>query len=430
MLLGNLATALLAQPPYLLAASAAAVLLATVYLLIARRNRPAASPCCPAGSLPACPADGFPAYDALGRELQTATPLCWYTKRLAYYEVTFADTAKADAAKADGDSATCTERSTSTPSDVVATPSVAQAWGIPKTSTLPLPVVVIFTDVFGWQSGRHRAVCDDLARRGRGRWKVVMPDLFRGDPPAVLPDGWCGVFRRLPRMAREVLQAPRMLWHLRRTWTEARVVDAEVFSRLLPHLRECAEAERGGQGEGTDAGGFPGLYGYDDSLRLACMGFCFGGWVVAKSCCREEEGVAGGGGFACGVGAHPSWNVELLHGGGERAIAERVRCPMLLMPASNDSGAVKPGGAVVRALGERHRQGALRAGGAGAGGAGAGADGCMFRDMEANVVRSVEFRDRKHGWVTRGDEACPAVAADQSRALDLACEWFGLHLAP
>jgi dienelactone hydrolase len=227
-------------------------------------------------------------------------------------------------------------------------------------------------------------------------------------------------------MAREVLQAPRMLWHLRRTWKEARVVDREVFSRLLPHLRAEAAAggrgQRGGQGKGTDMGGVAGaVAGHaEEPLCLACMGFCFGGWVVAKSCCREEEGVAGGGGFACGVGAHPSWNVELLHGGGERAIAEHVRCPMLLMPASNDSRAVKPGGAVVRALGERHRRGALQVG--------AGAGGCM--SPKANVVRSVEFRDRKHGWVTRGDEACPAVAADQSRALDLACEWFGLHLAP
>lgn len=41
---------------------------------------------------------------------------------------------------------------------------------------------------------------------------------------------------------------------------------------------------------------------------MTCCGFCFGGWMVGQALAIPETP------FTCGIGLHPSWNVEKLHG--------------------------------------------------------------------------------------------------------------------
>ena len=48
--------------------------------------------------------------------------------------------------------------------------------------------------------------------------------------------------------------------------------------------------------------------------------------------------------FTCGVGIHPAWTLEKLHGRTDVALAEAIGAALvLLMPAGNDSPSIKPG---------------------------------------------------------------------------------------
>ena len=216
-------------------------------------------------------------------------------------------------------------------------------------------VIIVCTDVFGWKSGRHRLVCDELANEG---YHVYMPDYFHGSPAAVLPEGPFKIFTRLPEMARAVLQAPRMIYNIRSKFPESKVVNRDILSDLIPTIKQ----ELG------------------DDIKLACFGFCFGGWVIGKLCASGQ--------FHCGVSCHPSFNVELLFGGSEDGIAKKVvdSCPLLLMPASNDSAKLKPGGSCMKILGQESE--------------------------------SIPFDDMVHGWVTRGDRNNPTIKAAQDKAME------------
>eukprot|EP00035_Acanthoeca_spectabilis_P015156 m.299133 g.299133 ORF g.299133 m.299133 type:complete len:119 (-) comp16298_c0_seq4:2060-2416(-) len=78
---------------------------------------------------------------------------------------------------------------------------------------------------------------------------------------------------------------------------------------------------------------------------MTCCGFCFGGWMVGQALAIPETP------FACGVGLHPSWNVEKLHGRTEAELAAAVgSTPCLMLPAANDSDTIKPGGECTRIL--------------------------------------------------------------------------------
>ena len=81
--------------------------------------------------------------------------------------------------------------------------------------------------------------------------------------------------------------------------------------------------------------------------------------------------------FSCGVGIHPSFNVETIHRRNEDILANQIQKPMLLLPAVNDSKAVHLGGSVVRIIAKK-------------------------REVEESKV-CVEFSSMMHGWVTRGN---------------------------
>lgn len=216
-------------------------------------------------------------------------------------------------------------------------------------------VIVLMTDVFGWKSGRHRIICDDLAEAG---FHVFMPDYFHGSPAAYVPEGPFKILTYLPEMARVAMQAPLMVYKIRSRFSAAKVVDRDILGDMLPTIRQQL----------------------GEDIKLACFGFCFGGWVIGKACASGE--------FACGVSCHPSFQPEVLFGGSEESVARRVKkdCPILLMPAGNDSAKLKPGGKCMQILGENSE--------------------------------SVPFPSMIHGWVTRGDRSKPKVKAAQDEALE------------
>mmetsp|Transcript_6018 Transcript_6018/g.17212 ORF Transcript_6018/g.17212 Transcript_6018/m.17212 type:complete len:286 (+) Transcript_6018:46-903(+) len=197
--------------------------------------------------------------------------------------------------------------------------------------------VIVFPEVFGW-AGRLKGICDTLADEG---FFVVMPDCHRGDTAAGKSNTaqWIG-------------QSPY-----------STVVGPDI-KRLMDWL--------------TAKG----------ATSVGAMGFCWGVWALAKA---SASGVP----LKCGVGAHPSTQLErLAFGGDELEMMRRVQMPILLMPAGNDPPGIQPGGDVAEA---------------------AVAKGGSVRD----------FPRMQHGWVSRGELSDPAVKTDVEAAMALAAAHLG-----
>lgn len=239
--------------------------------------------------------------------------------------------------------------------------------GAPLKSPALERVVLVFTDVFGYEAGNHRMFADVLADRlgggGTTTTAVLVPDLFRGNPIAqpilnsFLPDV-VGILGTLPAFLYRLRfgHGPEAL---ERDLTE--LIYPWIESQLAPPVKL-------------------------DEIGTSCVGFCFGGWVAARSLAMGDIPMR------CMVGAHPSFQVGRVHGGREADVVEKIGAkPILLLPAGNDARSVKAGGEHVGTL--------------------AGA-----RDVPEGEI-SVEFPDMKHGWVSRGDGTVPAVAKCQEEAM-------------
>jgi dienelactone hydrolase len=124
-----------------------------------------------------------------------------------------------------------------------------------------------------------------------------------------------------------------------------------------------------------------------DKESIAALGFCWGGWAIAKS---ASEGVC----WKCAVSPHPATKVEgFIWKNDEKAMFEKFPMPFLLMPAADDPDLLKPGSSVVDLLEEK-------------GG------------------KSVPFPRMKHGWVSRGDLSKDEVKEDAEKALQLATDFI------
>jgi len=127
-----------------------------------------------------------------------------------------------------------------------------------------------------------------------------------------------------------------------------------------------------------------------DKESIAALGFCWGGWAVAKS---ASEGVS----WKCAVSPHPSAKVEsFIWKNDEAAMFEKCPMPFLLMPAGDDPDNIKPGSPVVDMLEEK-------------GG------------------KSVPFPRMVHGWTSRGDLSKDEVKEDAEKALQLATDFIKVN---
>merc|ERR1712002_104797 len=144
-------------------------------------------------------------------------------------------------------------------------------------------------DIFGFNAGRTKEICDLLADAG---FMVILPDWFRGtfqDPtkPGVL----------------EFLQRTTQWDKIRKDW-EALVKPLAV--------------ENGAK-------------------VFITAGTCWGSYPVIRFSSLPE--------FKGGVSIHPSHTkISEILGVDEKTILEQVNCPQLFMPAGNDGDEVKEGG--------------------------------------------------------------------------------------
>ena len=128
-----------------------------------------------------------------------------------------------------------------------------------------------------------------------------------------------------------------------------------------------------------------------EKLSIGSIGFCWGGWVIAKS---ASEGMN----WKCAVSPHPSCKIEsMVFGNDEETMFGKVKMPFLLLPAGDDKENLKPGSAIVEQL-KTHGGG------------------------------SILFERMRHGWVSRGDLSQSHVKEDTEKALQHSFDFFKKHL--
>mmetsp|Transcript_37843 Transcript_37843/g.70593 ORF Transcript_37843/g.70593 Transcript_37843/m.70593 type:complete len:280 (+) Transcript_37843:67-906(+) len=235
-------------------------------------------------------------------------------------------------------------------------------------SEKPSNIILVFPDVFGASSGRHRRICDDIAR-ALDSSLVCMPDLFHGDPICpdfAIPNFWSRL--------RFNMHLPRMMYRIRYRFGWGQV--GPEIQRLTASLRE-----------------------QNPSAFVYCCGFCYGGYLAVKASASCA--------FRGAVAFHPSLIIGKMqcspHSQSDVELGKEVRCPQLMVPAGNDEGTVKPDGAFMKVVAESYP-----------------------------LSKSVPYEAMAHGWMTRGSDdtvlvqsaGAETVRQSQVSALEVAVEFF------
>mmetsp|Transcript_20637 Transcript_20637/g.23356 ORF Transcript_20637/g.23356 Transcript_20637/m.23356 type:complete len:255 (-) Transcript_20637:71-835(-) len=156
--------------------------------------------------------------------------------------------------------------------------------------------VIVSYDVYGFNGGRVRLICDQLAEQG---YYVILPDFYRGDAW----DPETAITMELTTFVQKF------------AWEKLKV---DFDEKLLPHL-----AEKGIE-------------------KVGLVGFCWGAWLNFHAMHNEK--------FTCGANLHPSIRLENCFGSNEVELAKGVKCPQLVFAASNDPDNVKGDGEVLQVL--------------------------------------------------------------------------------
>lgn len=158
--------------------------------------------------------------------------------------------------------------------------------------------LVLFEDIFGTESGRHRTLADTFASFG---YIVYLPELL--DPV------YQGSIEDMPKLL-EALQKQKIATIKSR------------YERLSQHIKA----------EGAD--------------QVLAVAFCWGVWAAFRVS-------ADFGNIKAIAGIHPSLNVENFYGGKEIDLVQSVKCPAFLYSCSNDQPGTKKGGEYVKILADK-----------------------------------------------------------------------------
>jgi len=165
--------------------------------------------------------------------------------------------------------------------------------------------VIVVVDIFGFDGGRTRAVCDQLAEEG---YLVVLPDIFRGkafDKP-ISEFGATGP-----------------------TW--AKQFTHEVILKEINHSISFVHSK--------------------NVHAIGLMGFCYGVWA----CFVAGADPATAKHLKCAVDCHPSLQVESwIFSQSVEELVKKQHFSHLLLAAANDPDLVKEGGEAVKMLHAGH----------------------------------------------------------------------------
>jgi len=156
--------------------------------------------------------------------------------------------------------------------------------------------VIVGYDIYGFDAGRTREVCDYIADAG---YYVLLPDFMRGA-------AWT------PELE---VNEPEKKGPFIKSFSKPEDILRDTTSLILPFLQEQGIA------------------------KIAFAGFCFGGYVAYLVSQLE-------GGLTCALGVHSSIRIFNFHGSNENEATRLVTCPQMLIQAGNDSPDGKPGSEV------------------------------------------------------------------------------------
>jgi len=174
--------------------------------------------------------------------------------------------------------------------------------------------LIVGHDIFGVNSGRHKAICDELAKEIPGL-VVIMPDIFDGDELISAPGLGMGcwfAFRFLCAFlcCCNCKYMEKYLWEVKQE---------EIYVKtIIPYLRKLG------------------------AKKIGAMGFCFGTYMVLK--------LSGTGEIDCGISFHPSldgskgictYSSEPKTG---VELCSEVKCPQLVVHTVGDAESWLPDG--------------------------------------------------------------------------------------
>ena len=231
----------------------------------------------------------------------------------------------------------------------------------------PRRIIVVFTDVYGINSGNHKVFCDVLQQKMGDDTAVYCPDLFRGSP-LMHQFG-------LPDFINASLGGLLSIYWGLLTRCSATNIDADLTQIVEPNVKQSG------------------------CELVGCTGFCLGGWVVGR-CLALNMGRSM---FAAGVGIHPSFQPERFAVGGTSPmdLAKGTQNkPILLLPAKEDFD-MKPSSPLVKTMAKRR--------------------------AKTPDQLSIPF-DLPHGFVARGDFMGPTFKEGQEKVIQLTVDFFQHHL--
>ena len=165
----------------------------------------------------------------------------------------------------------------------------------------PKRILLVFSDVFGVDSGNQKVICDTLQEQLGSDTAVYMPDLMRGH---AMVGSW-----GLPNFLTMLFMTLSVVFQSF-TRMKDKNIEADLKEIVLPNL----------------GGVTPGV-----------MGFCYGGWVAGRAAILEGFPVQSV------VGVHPAFSVEQIFSRKEVDLAASMgeAAPCFIMPAGNDVDILK-----------------------------------------------------------------------------------------
>ena len=236
------------------------------------------------------------------------------------------------------------------------------------------PALLVFSDIFGWRSGRTRQLCDQLAEEAG--MHVLLPNLFYADGAdhSKPLEGFCGGLSVAKRILYYDWSDRQKSWHSSIFswpsllypffWSSTTYVEPMVREKLLPYFRD---------------------------RTVGVLGFCWGGWIAFHLGKHSQVQAT--------VAMHPSMRMQGFHGGTSREVYEAIRCPVMCLTAGDDPQDLKPGGELSEVL--------------------------AAQSIDSSIE---EFSDMRHGWVPRGKTDDPSVAESVTVAMQKACRFLQSNL--
>lgn len=190
---------------------------------------------------------------------------------------------------------------------VEALPGPTEAYVV-GTSRDPTEAVLLLPDIWGWDSGRMRAVADSIAAVD---YKVVVPKILAPLDGGTDGDG-------LPTPFDMANERERMTEHFKANWGWPKV--GGKITAVTDALKDC----------GVE--------------RIVIVGTCYGAWAGCHVS-KHDASIVGI------FGPHPSIGAEGGRFGGDNVeLCKAVQCEVFVAPAGNDSQDYDEAGAMFKAF--------------------------------------------------------------------------------